>query len=87
MQNKTMFTFYRDSEEKKFAGIYKKITPVCFFDIRLGQIEREYQTNGWGPYTYRGVIKLGERISVPASDDFGTIRENVYKELRSLIIG
>lgn len=83
----SMFSFKRDSEEKRFAGVYKKITPVCFYDIRLGQIEKEYQTNGWGPYIYRGVIRLGERISVPSSEDFGKIRANVYKELERLIIG
>lgn len=85
--NEKMFNFYRDSEEKRFLGVYKKITPVLFYDIRLGHIEKEYQTNGWGPYVYRGIIRLGERISVPSSIHFGQIRDNVYKELRRVIIG
>ena len=82
-----MFSFYRDTEEKRFAGVYKKITPVRFYGIRLGQIEREYQTNGWGPYVYRGVIRLGKMVSVPSSNDFGQIRDNVFKALRRLIVG
>ena len=81
-----MFSIDRNAEVSLKGGPYLKVSPVYFFDIRIGRIEIKYETNGWGDFNFIPEANILRGKEIKNINTFVDIEREVLKMLERCFI-